>query len=106
VIFAAAFTLAFILLYVGQQENSKAIRELNSSVFQTSNHNSRILNQVSRNLTLLMEFVAFTPNKTGPRRPGRDFDELRDPGTRLPNGRELPALFNFTEQGLCSFGYF
>ncbi|XP_025102511.1 glycogen synthase kinase-3 beta-like [Pomacea canaliculata] len=24
------------------------------------------------------------------------FDELRDPNTRLPNGRELPPLFNFT----------
>lgn len=28
------------------------------------------------------------------------FDELREPGTRLPNGRELPPLFNFTEQEL------
>jgi len=27
------------------------------------------------------------------------FDELRDPNTRLPNGRDLPPLFNFTEQG-------
>lgn len=27
------------------------------------------------------------------------FDELRDPETRLPNGRELPPLFNFTPQG-------
>lgn len=27
------------------------------------------------------------------------FDELRQPGCRLPNGRELPPLFNFTEQG-------
>ena len=26
------------------------------------------------------------------------FDELREPGTKLPNGRELPVLFNFTEQ--------
>jgi glycogen synthase kinase 3 beta len=25
------------------------------------------------------------------------FDELRDPSTRLPNGRELPPLFNYTE---------
>ncbi|XP_037800032.1 glycogen synthase kinase-3 beta isoform X3 [Penaeus vannamei] len=25
------------------------------------------------------------------------FDELRDPNTRLPNNRELPPLFNFTE---------
>ncbi|KAK7600799.1 hypothetical protein V9T40_008240 [Parthenolecanium corni] len=28
------------------------------------------------------------------------FDELRDPNTRLPNGRSLPPLFNFTEQEL------
>lgn len=27
------------------------------------------------------------------------FDELRQPNTRLPNGRELPPLFNFTEEG-------
>lgn len=28
------------------------------------------------------------------------FDELRNPETRLLNGRELPPLFNFTEQEL------
>ncbi|XP_049769092.1 glycogen synthase kinase-3 beta isoform X1 [Schistocerca cancellata] len=28
------------------------------------------------------------------------FDELREPNTRLPNGRELPPLFNFTEHEL------
>ncbi|CAD5208181.1 unnamed protein product [Bursaphelenchus xylophilus] len=28
------------------------------------------------------------------------FDELRQPGTRLPNGRELPPLFEFTPQEL------
>lgn len=28
------------------------------------------------------------------------FDELREQGTRLPNGRELPPLFNFTEHEL------
>lgn len=28
------------------------------------------------------------------------FEELRDPHTRLPNGRELPVLFNFTEHEL------
>ncbi|XP_012256015.1 glycogen synthase kinase-3 beta isoform X1 [Athalia rosae] len=28
------------------------------------------------------------------------FNELREQGTRLPNGRELPPLFNFTEQEL------
>ncbi|XP_070202653.1 glycogen synthase kinase-3 beta-like isoform X3 [Littorina saxatilis] len=27
------------------------------------------------------------------------FDELRDPTTRLPNGRDLPPLFNFTTNG-------
>lgn len=27
------------------------------------------------------------------------FDELREAGTRLPNGRELPVLFNFSPQG-------
>ncbi|XP_059161544.1 glycogen synthase kinase-3 beta-like isoform X2 [Physella acuta] len=29
------------------------------------------------------------------------FDELRDPSTRLPNGRELPLLFNFTSTELA-----
>ncbi|GFU52559.1 glycogen synthase kinase-3 beta [Nephila pilipes] len=28
------------------------------------------------------------------------FNELREPGTRLPNSRELPPLFNFTEHEL------
>jgi glycogen synthase kinase 3 beta len=28
------------------------------------------------------------------------FDELREPGTRLPSGRDLPPLFNFTDQEL------
>lgn len=28
------------------------------------------------------------------------FNELREQGTRLPNGRELPPLFNFTESEL------
>ena len=27
------------------------------------------------------------------------FDELRDPNSKLPNGRELPPLFNFTSHG-------
>ena len=27
------------------------------------------------------------------------FDELRDPNLRLPNGRDLPQLFNFCAQG-------
>lgn len=27
------------------------------------------------------------------------FDELRQPNTRLPNGRELPQLFNFSHTG-------
>lgn len=29
------------------------------------------------------------------------FDELRDPATRLPNGRELPPLFNFSAQEMA-----
>jgi len=28
------------------------------------------------------------------------FDELREAGTKLPSGRDLPPLFNFTEQEL------
>lgn len=28
------------------------------------------------------------------------FDELREPAARLPNGRQLPPLFNFTEYEL------
>ena len=28
------------------------------------------------------------------------FDELREPGKKLPNGREMPPLFNFTEAEL------
>lgn len=27
------------------------------------------------------------------------FNELRQPAVRMPNGRELPSLFNFTQQG-------
>ena len=30
------------------------------------------------------------------------FDELRDPNTRLPNGRALPRLFNFAH-GIVTF---
>jgi serine/threonine protein kinase len=29
------------------------------------------------------------------------FNELREENTRLPNGRPLPPLFNFTPQGKC-----
>lgn len=29
------------------------------------------------------------------------FNELREPNTRLPDGKELPPLFNFTEHGEC-----
>nr|DAD47983.1 TPA_asm: hypothetical protein HUJ06_017920 [Nelumbo nucifera] len=32
------------------------------------------------------------------------FDELRDPNTRLPNGRPLPPLFDFTPQVVNTFG--
>jgi hypothetical protein len=31
------------------------------------------------------------------------FDDLRDPNTRLPNGRFLPPLFNFKSHGMTSF---
>lgn len=31
------------------------------------------------------------------------FDELRDPNTRLPNGRSLPPLFNFKPHGMKFF---
>ena len=27
------------------------------------------------------------------------FDELRQEGAKLPNGKEMPALFNFTKEG-------
>lgn len=27
------------------------------------------------------------------------FDELRDVGARMPNGRDFPPLFNFTREG-------
>lgn len=30
------------------------------------------------------------------------FDELREPSTRLPSGRELPVLFNFSPQGILN----
>jgi serine/threonine protein kinase len=32
------------------------------------------------------------------------FDDLREPGSLLPNGRELPQLFNFTEEGGLIYG--
>ncbi|KAG9337738.1 hypothetical protein JZ751_028235, partial [Albula glossodonta] len=31
------------------------------------------------------------------------FDELRQPGARLPSGRDLPLLFNFSPVGQCSW---
>lgn len=30
------------------------------------------------------------------------FDELRDPNSRLPNGRPLPPLFNFKAHGIVT----
>jgi glycogen synthase kinase 3 beta len=27
------------------------------------------------------------------------FDELREPGAKMPNGKDLPDLFNFTAEG-------
>ena len=32
------------------------------------------------------------------------FDELRDPNTRLPNGRPLPPLFDFTQEEIRAAG--
>lgn len=32
------------------------------------------------------------------------FDELRDNNARLPNGRELPPLYNLTPTGTCGKG--
>lgn len=29
------------------------------------------------------------------------FDELRQEGAKMPNGKEFPALFNFTREGEC-----
>lgn len=34
------------------------------------------------------------------------FDELRSPETRLPNGKELPPLFNFTPLGKLAIPLF
>ena len=31
------------------------------------------------------------------------FDELRVEDSRLPNGKEMPALFNFTREGVFRF---
>lgn len=33
------------------------------------------------------------------------FDELRDPNSRLPNGRALPPLFNFKAHGILTFPF-
>jgi glycogen synthase kinase 3 beta len=30
------------------------------------------------------------------------FDELRVPGAKLPNGKDMPALFDFTREGKSS----
>ena len=32
------------------------------------------------------------------------FDELRDPNTRLPNGKALPPLFDFTPEEIRAAG--
>jgi glycogen synthase kinase 3 beta len=54
-------------------------------------------------LELIAQLLEYTPTK----RPTPAeamchpfFDELRDPNTRLPSGRELPPLFNFTREEL------
>jgi len=54
-------------------------------------------------IDLISRFLEYTPQK---RLTAIDamvhpfFDELRNPDTRLPNGRELPKLFDFTVQEL------
>lgn len=32
------------------------------------------------------------------------FDELRVEGVKLPNGHDMPALFNFTKEGKSAVG--
>ena len=31
------------------------------------------------------------------------FDELRQEGARMPNGKDFPPLFNFTREGRVAF---
>ncbi len=53
-------------------------------------------------IDLVSTLLEYTPSKRITPLPAcvhNFFDELRDPATRLPNGRELPPLFNFTPQG-------
>lgn len=54
-------------------------------------------------IELVSRLLEYTPSaRTGPLAACAHafFDELREPGTRLPNGRDLPPLFNFTDQEL------
>jgi glycogen synthase kinase 3 beta len=51
-------------------------------------------------INFMSEMLAYAPEKRIMPIPGLAhpfFDELRDPSCKLPNGKELPELFNFTE---------
>ncbi|OQV18828.1 Glycogen synthase kinase-3 beta [Hypsibius exemplaris] len=55
-------------------------------------------------LELISRLLEYTPNaRLAPLQACAHpfFDDLREPGALLPNGRELPALFNFTEEELA-----
>ncbi|CAN7981482.1 unnamed protein product, partial [Ixodes pacificus] len=53
-------------------------------------------------IELVARLLEYTPSaRVGPLQACAHafFDELREPGTRLPNGRDLPPLFDFTDHG-------
>lgn len=53
-------------------------------------------------INLVSQLLEYTPSsRTSPLQACAHnfFDELRETHTRLPNGRELPPLFNFTDLG-------
>ncbi|CAN7984626.1 unnamed protein product, partial [Ixodes hexagonus] len=54
-------------------------------------------------IELVARLLEYTPSaRVGPLQACAHafFDELREPGTRLPNGRDLPPLFDFTDHEL------
>ena len=55
-------------------------------------------------IALISRLLEYTPSlRVGPWEAltHNFFDELREPGVQLPNGRELPAIFNFTPAELA-----
>ncbi|KAG0431794.1 hypothetical protein HPB47_021440 [Ixodes persulcatus] len=57
-------------------------------------------------IELVARLLEYTPSaRVGPLQACAHafFDELREPGTRLPNGRDLPPLFDFTDHGQSPF---